>query len=1289
MEKCIKPFFNSEEQDRTLEDQYLWILLKTIIMKSLSILLKEPIDFIRSGLLKELVLLSNSPVLGEYLNCYNLELKALRLQERYLDGYSKQKPVSKLSLRQTRKSSFSENAYQVEVLPYNILRKLPFPFPYKLLSDNNNKVSFDEENNRTCSCLCKSGETVVLRSVAIPTAIPAFYYEIKIIEEGRKQNEGISIGLLPISDQNVSMPGIQSGYGYFSINGKKSNYKNGLDEYGPPFGKGDVVGCCWVKSDGKLFFTKNGNALGTAYKNIIGQFCVGIGLAEFGARITVNFGQEPFRYDFSKMVVDLLNKENPRNSSSNSPAPPRMVSPNTSKKITEIPYGLNSTSPLLKSSIMDDNFEKNWEKLEEDSGEIRINIMDFQKRLLERKNMIKIAPLVKKEEIDLELSGESSEEDNWFKEASSVEESIEENFSENSNFIFKHRQQPNRTTQNIENIKIGMCYTIETTKFKDWPSDIKPSLDKYGVILNLDKQKNEVLVAHIFNEQSIVISSWYHVNSLKMSSSDFTEYSKSGDALLEQLNDIYKVLANIYYAKKAALTLLSNWPSSIPLSISSLGGLEQFIKILELVASSEIMDKSEQVSVMKVLKLQIEQSLKNGKYIEEFSETSYSYLKKSEKSKFNCGFIVDHEGVKLDLENLNSQKETNNPQTFVEISIFILQVLLEQSPEEVKKQYQFIYNKILGYIVESSFRKKSLVSFLIDLINKFGLPRNERKKELSMISDYLEKKLSNENKINSKNMINRLIELDLAIKHKKEKISQSQQDERSSSIGILKKIEIINDTLESFVNHNIPPVPILWKTWAEFFSKKVITIESSHPYKEKEEKKEINIPNAKEILVKFSKKCAIDSNAIIYFSKHEDGSEILGKFKNEISGNQVCISNQQCLFFQFQPKLTGVGIFHEIECYYCNKNPASDILFHCTNCDFILCSVCEEKLVHNEEHAFLVLKRNLPHKQKKLLRKLPLLYQHSDSPLDSFTCRECNKKCDVTRYKCSNCVEDYSICSDCFLLDKHDQSHVFLKCKKNLLPNADYLIPVLYPLEEYWGYKCTIIPVLEEEFIMSLILQNGEKLTNIVREQKKIELERDLKLVSKIDQFCELKSINDPSTLRIKHSKLNSLLQFLDDSFDFHLRAINIVDLNIQLLYIFKYVDLSLKNFQWSIAKKISDLLHLVLLPTKNQILQSFFNRTSYRGLPQKISLDRHKAVQERNSKQNQNQNNHILENSIFMQTYNQVCELDPSTLRSSEQPWTVHFLGESGIDYGGKKKKNLSFLILIIIIFFFKFRCF
>jgi len=172
------------------------------------------------------------------------------------------------------------------------------------LSSNNLIVKYKKHCSPGCSW------SSVRSSVPIPTYIPAFYYEIKILnfdEDWRYSNSiGISTKQAPLN-QNIP-PSSKKMWCYFNngsinINGKTKNYGENVNI-------NDVIGCCVIFKSRTLFFTKNGQPLGIASKRLpidiplyptVGMYNNSV--------IETNFGQKDFVFDFLSFISDLENNE--------------------------------------------------------------------------------------------------------------------------------------------------------------------------------------------------------------------------------------------------------------------------------------------------------------------------------------------------------------------------------------------------------------------------------------------------------------------------------------------------------------------------------------------------------------------------------------------------------------------------------------------------------------------------------------------------------------------------------------------------------------------------------------------------------------------------------------------------------------------------------------------------------------------------------------------------------------------------------------------------------------------
>jgi len=172
------------------------------------------------------------------------------------------------------------------------------------LSSNNLIVKYKKRSSPGCSW------SSVRSSVPIPTYIPAFYFEIKILNFDEDWRYSTSIGIstkqAPLN-QNIP-PGSKKMWCYFNngtinINGKSKNY-------GPAVNINDIIGCCLIFKSRTLFFTKNGQTLGIASKRIpidiplyptVGMYNNSV--------IETNFGQKDFAFDFMSFISDLENNE--------------------------------------------------------------------------------------------------------------------------------------------------------------------------------------------------------------------------------------------------------------------------------------------------------------------------------------------------------------------------------------------------------------------------------------------------------------------------------------------------------------------------------------------------------------------------------------------------------------------------------------------------------------------------------------------------------------------------------------------------------------------------------------------------------------------------------------------------------------------------------------------------------------------------------------------------------------------------------------------------------------------
>ncbi|KAF8242054.1 SPRY-domain-containing protein [Wilcoxina mikolae CBS 423.85] len=131
------------------------------------------------------------------------------------------------------------------------------------------------------------------------------YFEITVLETGSRSTVGLGLsnGPVPRFDR---FPGWDAeSWGYHGEDGLKFASSGSGTKYGERYGAGDILGC-GVNSERRMFFTKNGQFLGFAFKGVFGQLFPIVGLT-YGCRILANFSG-PFIYDLQTKVDTAENE---------------------------------------------------------------------------------------------------------------------------------------------------------------------------------------------------------------------------------------------------------------------------------------------------------------------------------------------------------------------------------------------------------------------------------------------------------------------------------------------------------------------------------------------------------------------------------------------------------------------------------------------------------------------------------------------------------------------------------------------------------------------------------------------------------------------------------------------------------------------------------------------------------------------------------------------------------------------------------------------------------------------
>lgn len=133
----------------------------------------------------------------------------------------------------------------------------------------------------------------------IPVESSVFYFEVTIAKLG---NPGrMSIGVMPQSASLSKLPGSEPHSVALTNDGRIGNGSS-FTPCGTAYSANDVIGCCVNFSDNVILFTKNGHqaaeiAVGRAMLHDKSLYPA-IGLSSPRREVHVNFGQEPFVFNF-------------------------------------------------------------------------------------------------------------------------------------------------------------------------------------------------------------------------------------------------------------------------------------------------------------------------------------------------------------------------------------------------------------------------------------------------------------------------------------------------------------------------------------------------------------------------------------------------------------------------------------------------------------------------------------------------------------------------------------------------------------------------------------------------------------------------------------------------------------------------------------------------------------------------------------------------------------------------------------------------------------------------------
>jgi N-acetylneuraminic acid mutarotase len=197
---------------------------------------------------------------------------------------------------------------QPQLLPFSPYKSVPFKLPSHLVLDNQSGILEDDEKTvlvSTGRVQAWNDHVPAWSDIPIPPDLPSFYFEMTLVERG---NDGpVYVGILSASKPKKQNPGTNPGSYALGDDGSgmheqrrtQVEFEKGKESF---WSKGDVLGVLLDKVSGQLSFTKNGILKSDVYLVPVSKstYFPAVGLGGPGQRVSVNFGQRPFRWKYAE-----------------------------------------------------------------------------------------------------------------------------------------------------------------------------------------------------------------------------------------------------------------------------------------------------------------------------------------------------------------------------------------------------------------------------------------------------------------------------------------------------------------------------------------------------------------------------------------------------------------------------------------------------------------------------------------------------------------------------------------------------------------------------------------------------------------------------------------------------------------------------------------------------------------------------------------------------------------------------------------------------------------------------
>ena len=207
----------------------------------------------------------------------------------------------------------SKQSYE---LLYTPLRHLTVHVPTTLDVSTSRGVTFSTDNINIIKfdvSTCGEALAGAAHSNHLVPAVPLYYFEVTILQMGEPRQHkhafNIAVGLHRSGFELSSRPGTHSGYAYTALGDVFYTDASTVNtmKYGDTFKQGDVVGVLWNIKHNSIAFTLNGKRMqyrgdtskSKSLSNVNGRFYPAVWLESDQSSVHVNFGQQPFIFDYA------------------------------------------------------------------------------------------------------------------------------------------------------------------------------------------------------------------------------------------------------------------------------------------------------------------------------------------------------------------------------------------------------------------------------------------------------------------------------------------------------------------------------------------------------------------------------------------------------------------------------------------------------------------------------------------------------------------------------------------------------------------------------------------------------------------------------------------------------------------------------------------------------------------------------------------------------------------------------------------------------------------------------